>query len=290
MAATTLVVPTGSGQSRRQGRSQAFDGTAPILAALCDTNGASRRLSRVPHSLLGRWTQLLSECALFRDVAAHDLRMLEGLARVRSVARGRFYFEQGAPPAAVYILTEGAVKIGRVDREGRQVILRFVTPPQPFGCTAVLSGGSSDSAQALTDSQALMCDAAAFLRVIADHPTVARNTVRLLATWLRETRERLEDLGARHVAQRVARALLRSIPSAQRRAGAHHPITLTLSHQDLAEIVGSSLYTVSRVLSEWKRVGLVDVKRGRVVVHRADDLAVVADGSVLRETMGSHAG
>lgn len=241
-------------------------------------------------SYVGRWSQLLSECALFRDVTPRDLRVLEAGVHVRSIARGGFYFEQGASPSALYILTRGTIKLGRVDREGRQVILRMLTPPDPFGYDAVLSGSSSYSAQALTDGQALTWDSSTFLRVIANHPTVHRNTLRLLASWLLETWERLDDLGARHVAQRVARALLRSIPPAQRRARAKHPVTLALSHQDLGEIVGASLYTVSRVLSEWKRSGIVDVKRGRVVVHRAEDLAAAAEGALLRGAMGGRAG
>jgi CRP/FNR family transcriptional regulator, nitrogen oxide reductase regulator len=239
----------------------------------------------VAFSYIGRWSQFLSECALFRDVTPRDLRLLEEGIRVRSVTRRGFYFEQGASPSAIYILTRGTIKLGRVDREGRQVVLRMVTPPEPFGYDAVFSACSSYSAQALTDSQALMWDSSTFLRIIADHPTIDRNTLRLLASWLRETWERLDDLSARHVAQRVARALLRSIPPAQRRARAELPVTLALSHQDLGEIVGASLYTVSRVLSGWKHLGIVDVKRGRVVIHRADDLAAAAEGGSLRGAM-----
>ncbi len=263
-----------------------------------------RRSTAVPHlppwtrqqprggasSFIGCWSRQLSECALFRDVTPRDLYPLQALVRVRSIARGGFYFRQGAPPAAIYILTQGAIKLGRVDREGRQVILRMVTPPEPFGYDAVLSGSGSYSAQALTDSHALMWDAATFLRVIADHRTVERNTVRLMASWLRETWERLDDLAARHVAQRVARALLRSIPPGQRRARAQRPVTLALSHQDLGEIVGASLYTVSRVLGEWKRLGIVDVKRNCVVVHRAEDLEAAAEGTLPRGATGVRAG
>ncbi len=241
-------------------------------------------------SVTGRWSQLLSECPLFCDVAPRDLYLLQTLVRARSIARGGFYFEQGAPPAAIYVLTQGSIKLGRVDREGRQVTLRLVTSPEAFGYDAVLSGSGSYSAQALTDSHALMWDAATFLRVIADHPTVERNTVRLLASWLRETWERLDDLPARHVAQRVARALLRSIPPGQRKALAQRPVTLALSHQDLGEIVGASLYTVSRVLSKWKRLGIVDVKRSRVVVHRADDLAAAAEGALPHGSVAVRAG
>jgi CRP-like cAMP-binding protein len=228
----------------------------------------------------------LSACDLFRDVAPRDLGVLQELTRVRSVARGGFYFDQGAPAPAVFILTQGAVKLSRVDHEGRQVILRVVTPPEPFGIVPVLSVRSSHSAQALTDSQALMWDQATFFRVIADHPLVTRNTLRLLATWLGETWERLDDLGTRHVARRVARALLRFIPPAERRVRAPGPTTLALSHQDLADIVGASLYTVSRVLSEWKRVGIVDVKRGRVILHRPEDLAALAEGGAHHEADG----
>jgi CRP-like cAMP-binding protein len=222
-------------------------------------------------------------------VTPRDLQQIEALVRVRSVARGGFFFQQGALPDAIYILTQGVAKIGRVDHKGRQVILRIVTPPEPFGCVAAIGGGGSDFAQALTDCQALRLDTATFLRVIQD-PTVAQNALRLLAAWLRDARERLQDLGARHVTQRLARALLRAIPPAQWGTLGQPAITLVLSHQNLAEIVGASLYTVSRVLSEWKRVGIVDVKRGRVVVRRAEELMGLAEGIMQRGATGVRVG
>ena len=89
----------------------------------------------------------------------------------------------------------------------------------------------------------------------------------------------------RHVTQRVTRAVLRSVRPAQWRARDQHPITLTLSHQDLADIVGASLYTVSRVLSDWKRAGIVGVRRGRVIVYRAENLVAFAEGISLGEAM-----
>jgi len=119
----------------------------------------------VTSSCIGRWSQFLSECALFRDVTPRDPRVLEEGVRVRSIARGGFYFEQGASPSAIYILTQGTIKLGRVDRGGRQVILRMLTPPEPFGYDAVLNASSSYSAQALTDSQALMWGSSMFLRI-----------------------------------------------------------------------------------------------------------------------------
>ena len=66
------------------------------------------RLRGVTSSCIGRWSQFLSECALFRDVTPRDLRVLEEGVRVRSIARGGFYFEQGASPSAIYILTQGS--------------------------------------------------------------------------------------------------------------------------------------------------------------------------------------
>lgn len=172
----------------------------------------------------------------------------------------------------------------RVNRDGHQVTVRLVTRPDAFGHVAALTKRFCYSAQALTDTEALMLDAVTFLDVVASYPRVAQNVARSLANWLADSWERLDDLGVRLVDQRVARALLRCIAPMQSSARDEKSITLVLTHQELADIVGASVFTVSRVLSAWKSSGIVNVKRGRLVVQRPEALAAIA-GSEMAGTM-----
>jgi CRP/FNR family transcriptional regulator, nitrogen oxide reductase regulator len=249
------------------------------VARFAGRSGLSTR--RPPCSISSRFDEpqkaVLSACKLFSDLGPADRRRLEPAFHVRTAKRGCFFFEQGSPARDLHVLGRGVVKLTRVGRDGRQILLRLVTPPEPFGTVGALTNRTGYAAEAMTDSEALFLRADAFLDIIARHPAVARSALRFLASQLADARERLDDLGARQVSQRVARALLRGIPPTQRRREPSLAITVSLSHQDLADIVGASLYTVSRVLSSWKHLGLVNVKRGRVVVHHLDTLAEMVD-------------
>ena len=219
---------------------------------------------------------VLSTCPLFRDLAPEDRCKLEACFQLRTATRGELFFKQEALATGLHVLSRGAVKLSRTDRDGRQLLVRVAIPPEPFGMVAAATNRTDYSAEAMTDSEALVLRADEFLGAIADHPTVAQNAFRLMASRLADMRERLDDLGARHISRSVARALLRGISPTQRSVLPYDPITLALSHQDLADIVGASLYTVSRILSSWKRLGIVDVRRGRVVVQYVEGLAAMA--------------
>jgi CRP-like cAMP-binding protein len=224
-------------------------------------------------------TAVLSACCLFQDLSLREVAALHALFRVHFVPRGGLFFEQDSPAAHVCVVSHGSVKLVRTDRDGRQVILRTITRPEAFGTVAALTGRTNIySAQALTGTEVLTLDTATFLQLMTSCPQMAQNVSRVLATWVADSWVRLDDLSVRRqVGQRVARALIRNITSTQCCASSEHPITVALTEQDLADIVGASRYSVSRALSALERMGIVDVKRGYVVVQSAEGLATVAE-------------
>ena len=108
------------------------------------------------------------------------------------------------------------------------------------------------------------------------YPQVARNALQIIGGRAETMLRRLQELTTESVEQRLARALLRLAREAGRPVTAGMQVDFALSRQDLAELAGATLYTVSRTLSGWERAGIVEGGRRRVVVRDLAQLARIA--------------
>lgn len=215
---------------------------------------------------------------LFEGFSAPQLKQVAATAQRCSVARGCFFFHQGDPAAHLYLLMDGTVRIAQVTPDGQQVTLRVITPGQMFGAVAVLGDVVFPaSAEAVEDSTALAWEG----RVVADlmdrFPRLARNALGLVAGRLQEMQERYRELATERAEQRVARAVLRLVRQAGRKVEGGVFVDLPLSCEDMAELTGTTLYTVSRILSSWERRGLVESVRHRILIRVPHALVAIAE-------------
>lgn len=236
------------------------------------------RLIRTHAKAVARDHVYLSLSALFQNLARTDLEALARSARERIVHRGGAFFRQGDQAEDVYFLTAGLVKLVRADADGRNVILRIVPPMQPFGerVLAVGNGVRLSSAEALEDSRALAWDSATLRQVVLSHPAVAMSAIRMLEERVESERHRIEDFASPDVRRRLARLLVRLGQKVGRRTRRGAVISAPLSRHDLAEMVITSPYTVSRILAEWRRSDILDVQRTRIMIRDWDRLAAIA--------------
>jgi CRP-like cAMP-binding protein len=166
----------------------------------------------------------------------------------------------------------------QVTPEGDQVILHLVHPGEMFGGIAVLGDATYPvSAQALEDCQALAWDGEGMAGLMERTPRLALNALRLLAGRVQELQDRVRELATERVERRVARTLLRLARQAGRKVENGVWIDLPLSRQDLAEMTGTTLFTVSRVLSRWEQQGLVEAGRERVLIRFPHGLVRIAE-------------
>ena len=101
--------------------------------------------------------------------------------------------------------------------------------------------------------------------------------VKMLHGRLTEANDRIRELSVERVEQRVARMVLRLANKVGVKESGGIRIDMPLSRQSLAELTGTTLHTVSRILSEWQRAGLVDAGREQLVLLRAHDLVMIAE-------------
>jgi len=228
---------------------------------------------------------LVERAPLFKGLARAECEELTRLTRERRVVRKECFFLQGDPAEDVMLLCSGRVKISQVAADGERMILRLAGPGEAFGSLDVAPGASYPaSAEALEPSHALLWDRRALDAFVERHPVLQRNVIRIVAERMRSLEQRCGELSSQRVPQRVAGTLLRLLGQVGRSADGG--VLIGLSREELAEMTGTTLFSVSRLLGEWEARRLVKPRREGVIVTDAHRLAAVANGSALARAIG----
>lgn len=228
----------------------------------------SRRLDR----------SLIRGFDLFRDMTEENLDAVLATAQVRTVAPGETVFEQGAPAREFFVLLHGRLKVSQVTPAGQQVVVRHVHPGDVFGIArAIRRPAFPASAEAVADSIVLAWMASQWDDFVALSPALAVNALEAVGDRLHEAHDRIRELSTEEVERRVAHALIRMVERAGRPTEEGMLIDFPLTRQDIAEMTGTTLHTVSRLLSAWEALGLVRSARRRVTVADEPALRIMAE-------------
>jgi CRP-like cAMP-binding protein len=215
---------------------------------------------------------------LFAALDAAALDEIRTAAEMKRVDAGAIFFREGDPASSFFVLDSGSVKLTQLTPEGHQVVLRLVGPGDAFGGVAAFGGGTYPiTAEAVTAAAALEWPGSVMSRLMERHPRLALNALQFVAARLHELEVRYRQLATEKVERRVARALLRLVQQAGRPIEAGLLIDLPLSRDDIAQMTGTTLYTVSRIVSSFEAAGLLEAGRQRVVIRNAQALARIAD-------------
>lgn len=200
-------------------------------------------------------------------------------ARLVRVAGGRTFFREDEPARLFFVLRRGRVKFTQMSAEGHEVILRVIGAGEPFGGVAAIVENAAYpvTARALEPSEAYVWDGARITALMHRFPAIAINAARMIADRLHELQRQHRELMTERVERRIARALLRLAGHAGRRVDQGVEIDFPLSRQDLAQMTGTTLFTVSRTLSGWEADGLIATGRRRVIVRRPHQLVRIAE-------------
>ena len=221
-------------------------------------------------TVLPALSKKLAETELFTDVPSQGLAEALASARIRHLDKSATIFVQGALAERCHFLLEGRVRILQTDQHGTQVVMRFIGPGEMFGTIGMFTDHRYPAhAVAVSDSMEISWTEAALLELIARYPRIALNLVRIIGGRLRETQDRLREVATQPVEQRIANALLRLAVQTDDKSMA---INFPLSRKDIAEICGTTLHTVSRILTAWEKSSAIATTKQRITIH---DLAAL---------------
>lgn len=223
-------------------------------------------------------TRQLAHVPLFEGLPADALARIAGEASAKQLEAGDFFFSEGDPADAFFVLTAGRVKLTQLTPEGHQVVLRLIGPGEAFGGVGAFGEPTYPvSAQAVEASMALVWTTTTMRRVLETEPKVAVNALHFVAGRLHDLQRRYRQAMTERVERRVARALLRLVHDAGRRVEGGVEIAFPVSRQDIAEMTGTTLYTVSRLISAWEERGIVHSGRQRIVLTEPHALVAIAE-------------
>lgn len=219
---------------------------------------------------------------VFKDATDEDLRLFAEKGILRSIEEGEFFFFQGDPARYGYVLVSGRAKLLQTNPVGQQVNLRVIDQWQMFGALGAVREEAAypATAQALEPSTALAIESSFLKEMMKTRPQLSANLMQLMTGYIMEMQERYRELATERVERRIALTVLRLAGQIGRRTeGKGMTVELPLSRQDVAEAAGTTIYTVSRVLADWERRGLVEAGRERVVIRNPHGLVQISEGA-----------
>jgi CRP-like cAMP-binding protein len=213
---------------------------------------------------------------LFSGISPEDYTRIAATARVKEFARGEMLYIGGDSVSQVMLLTSGFAKISQFGLSGAEVILRLSVPGDVLGAMGLFTTGLHfTTAQAFRMCRALVWDAPTFKALETRYRVLHENMVKILSEDLLELQERFREVATERVAPRVARQLVRLL----KRIGqsVNGSVEVSLTREELAQMTGTTLFTVSRLLSAWEERGMVKPRREGVTICDVPLLRTVAE-------------
>jgi CRP-like cAMP-binding protein len=225
-------------------------------------------------------TSLVAHLPLFAGFQPAELDEILREARSARVPKNSAVFEQGEDAHSFFLLLHGHVRAAKTTPTGQQIVVRYVAPGETFGLAMAIGlARYPATATAVDDSVVLAWPTGIWPRLVQKFPALATNTLQTVGTRLQESHTRVLEMSTQQVEQRVAHALLRLAKQSGKKLDHGIEIDFPISRQDIAQMTGTTLHTVSRILSGWEQQGLIESGRQRIILREPHRIFVLAEQS-----------
>ena len=213
---------------------------------------------------------VLRRSTLFRRLGTDDRQRLAAVATMKAFDKGATLFNEGDPSDLLYTVLAGRVKVFKTTPRGTDVILELFGPGDPVGAVAVYeSRPYPATAVALEPTSCIVIPRQAFFALLETHPSMVRGLLVGLTHRLVELTNRLTELSGGRIEGRLARFFLKLAQDIGQPRADGIFIPLTLSRQELADMIGTTIETSIRIMSRWGKDDVVRTEKdGFLVVDR----------------------
>lgn len=222
---------------------------------------------------------VLERAGLFKDLPAPVVAACAEAARVRTVDKGAVLFQQGDEATHHYVIAWGRLRLDQATLDGKNIVLRFMGPGDLVGSVAVWRNIPYPATPlAVEETRVLAWSAPRMLELMESHPPLAMKAMSTIGGRIEELQERLQEAATQQVERRIAHTILRIAGQSGRKIEGGVEIPFALSRQDLAEMTGTTLHTVSRTLSAWIDEGILEGRRSsHLVIRRPHRLVEISE-------------
>ncbi|MEK6238886.1 MAG: Crp/Fnr family transcriptional regulator [Planctomycetales bacterium] len=218
----------------------------------------------------------LKKCDLFEQLSQAELERLETRAQLREFPRKSMVYLPTQEARSVFLLTSGRVKISNITQDGKQAILAFIDPGELFGELAVFdSSEREDYAETMEKSTVVMIPAEEVRLLMEQHAHLSMGVTKLIGLRRRRIERRLKHLLFRSNRERLIHLLLDLAEQYGYHTEQGVQLSIKLSHQDLASVIGSTRESVTVALGELQAERYLRIDRRRITLLQTDRLAAV---------------
>ena len=210
---------------------------------------------------------------VFCDLPRTALTGLDAISSPATYPRGGVLFVEGQEPRGVFILCNGRVKLFATSATGKAVIFRIAESGEIIGLPSTLSAKPYEvTAEALEPTQANYIGREDFLAFLREHGDTALRVAEMLSEIYHATCEEVRYLGlSRSAEEKLARFLL-NVKARKNSEPGQTEVSLTLTHEEIANTIGSSRETVTRLLTAFKRKQLIEIHGSTLVIKNKEVL------------------
>ncbi len=222
---------------------------------------------------------VMRKSELFADLPVSMLDRVAEAAHYRVFERGELAFYQGDVAHSWLVVGSGRMRLVQHTVDGKEVTVAIFVPGDPVGIVVAIMGEEyPGSAEALETSEIIILPGELLWQLIHEHAALGVRILKIVSARLHDAYNQIRELSAERVQRRIARSMLRLADKVGiKESGGVIRLDIPLSRQDLAQMNGTTLETVSRTLAAWERSGIVSAGREHVTILKQDDLVTIAE-------------
>lgn len=215
----------------------------------------------------------LKKIPLLADLGPDAIARLAERVEIREVRRREVVYLPGDPGGSLFFVNGGRVKISKVTRDGKALTLSYCGPSEIFGETCVVDGGArQEMAEAMENSMITELERSEFEKLLQNHASLGFQMMRLLARRRLALENKLETLVFRDVTSKLAELLLSLADEYGVDDSRGTLVALKITHQELANLIGSTRETVSLTLSQFKKKSYICTEGRKMIIADPESL------------------
>ena len=189
-------------------------------------------------------------------------------------------FHQDDLAERCYLVIRGRLKLTMLSKQGKEIILRYLSSGELVAATAVLRNQAYPlTAECVDDTEVISWDKATIVALMHQYPAIAINLLSIVFDRIDDLQHRYLEVCSENVDQRIARTLLRLMRRAGIKTSIGIQINIPLSRQNIADYCGTTLSTVSRTLSDWEKKEWIQSGREKIIIKDPHALVLFAEGT-----------
>ncbi|KNZ68610.1 CarD family transcriptional regulator [Thermincola ferriacetica] len=211
--------------------------------------------------------EIIGNTPIFAGLEENELQQIEDIVVIRNYKKNMIIFMEGEPGEALFFIISGKVKVYKLAEDGREQILHILKEGDVFAEVVFIDKGNYPAtAQVLEDSQIGLIRNDDFERLVRENPDIALSLLRVMTYRLRQAQIQIRDIALRDTYGRVASMLLMLAKEHGLTCAEGIKIDLSLSRQELANLIGTTRETVTRVLSDFNKSNIIRLDRQVITI------------------------